>query len=618
MPYTMKDAPVKNVLPKAALRIWIDTFNAVEEDTGDEDQARQAAWSNVKKAGYRKGDEGKWVKSDAADEVSVEASDLSVIDFDRAEAMSLPSPTPTKVYAEFKFIRFGDKPNANRDGFLVDDVSDESVASLVGSPIYLQADASDHPLKMARATKRAPYQVGTVVAAEKREDGVYAVGAFQREVLEDRGIVPATLDDAFSVSMEVIFDRTKAKYRADGRVLSYKEALAAGTASPLGTPDDRSNYDARYLVPLEFHAVALLRRGRNAEVEADVLRVAAAAEGDDMDIELEWSEKDFESFLSTEDAFGAALTSRTRKNLPKSAFAYVDENGKGHLPIHDAAHVRNALARLNQTDIPAEAKRKALRKILAAAKRLGVKVDKDADVLKQYGAHQMALEERMADIHQAFYKKHGYCTPDNQNIYIRATYDDYVIFERGNKTMQVAFKEGKDGIEFDEPVEVEIVYKAVKAEASKEKIMAEPEKKPAASPQPAPEFTQTAEFKAAVEARAEELVAAKQPEIAKAAVEAHVAREKAVADRIKELEEILPFEKDEKAQVEKQVRDATDDAAYASIKTQRLEKALKGARADKAAAAANKQTPAGPTLRGGAQTPDGPKSPFDVTIPEKK
>ncbi|HHZ94387.1 MAG TPA: hypothetical protein EYN67_02250, partial [Flavobacteriales bacterium] len=45
-----------------------------------------------------------------------------------------------------------------------------------------------------------------------------------------------------------------------------------------------------------------------------------------------------------------------------------------HLPIPDAAHVRNALARLSQTDISAEAKKAALRKIKAAAKKYGIKV----------------------------------------------------------------------------------------------------------------------------------------------------------------------------------------------------------------------------------------------------
>ena len=84
----------------------------------------------------------------------------------------------------------------------------------------------------------------------------------------------------------------------------------------------------------------------------------------------------------------AKLSSKTINNLPDSDFAYIspggtkDSDGKTtprslrHLPIPDAAHVRNALARLNQTDIPAAAKKTALSKIKSKAKELGVQVSK--------------------------------------------------------------------------------------------------------------------------------------------------------------------------------------------------------------------------------------------------
>jgi len=41
----------------------------------------------------------------------------------------------------------------------------------------------------------------------------------------------------------------------------------------------------------------------------------------------------------------AQLSARERAQLPDTAFAYVDSQGKRRLPIHDASHVRNALAR---------------------------------------------------------------------------------------------------------------------------------------------------------------------------------------------------------------------------------------------------------------------------------
>jgi hypothetical protein len=74
----------------------------------------------------------------------------------------------------------------------------------------------------------------------------------------------------------------------------------------------------------------------------------------------------------------AKLTHEQRKKLPKRMFAWVDEEGKGHFPIHDAAHVRNALARFNQGHFPDKAtKRRALMKILRRARELGVEYDEE-------------------------------------------------------------------------------------------------------------------------------------------------------------------------------------------------------------------------------------------------
>jgi class 3 adenylate cyclase len=64
------------------------------------------------------------------------------------------------------------------------------------------------------------------------------------------------------------------------------------------------------------------------------------------------------------------LDSARRSELPDSAFAYVDSQGKRRLPIHDAAHVRNALARFNQVAFESEAARDRARlRLLKAAKR---------------------------------------------------------------------------------------------------------------------------------------------------------------------------------------------------------------------------------------------------------
>jgi len=69
----------------------------------------------------------------------------------------------------------------------------------------------------------------------------------------------------------------------------------------------------------------------------------------------------------------APLPSRKRSELPDSAFAYVDAGGRRRLPIHDAAHVRNALARFNQVIFDDEESRERARtKLLKAARKHGI------------------------------------------------------------------------------------------------------------------------------------------------------------------------------------------------------------------------------------------------------
>jgi hypothetical protein len=79
----------------------------------------------------------------------------------------------------------------------------------------------------------------------------------------------------------------------------------------------------------------------------------------------------------------AELDTKEREKLRSSQFAYVDSKGEEHLPIHDEAHIRNAMARFNQTDFEsASAKERARRKIVAAAKRHDIEVSDDSNVAK--------------------------------------------------------------------------------------------------------------------------------------------------------------------------------------------------------------------------------------------
>ncbi|MDP8957528.1 MAG: adenylate/guanylate cyclase domain-containing protein [Actinomycetota bacterium] len=69
----------------------------------------------------------------------------------------------------------------------------------------------------------------------------------------------------------------------------------------------------------------------------------------------------------------AKLKASERAKLPDSAFAYIDSSGNRRLPIHDEAHVRNALARFERVAFEDDAARERARKrLLNAAKKFGI------------------------------------------------------------------------------------------------------------------------------------------------------------------------------------------------------------------------------------------------------
>ena len=80
----------------------------------------------------------------------------------------------------------------------------------------------------------------------------------------------------------------------------------------------------------------------------------------------------------------AELDTQKREKLDKRTFAYVDSRGEGHLPLNDESHVRNAMARWNQTEFESgTAKESARRKIVAAAKRHGIEIGEDDKVARR-------------------------------------------------------------------------------------------------------------------------------------------------------------------------------------------------------------------------------------------
>ena len=79
----------------------------------------------------------------------------------------------------------------------------------------------------------------------------------------------------------------------------------------------------------------------------------------------------------------ATLRERARDRLRSSQFAYVDRQGGEHLPINDESHIRNAMARWNQTEFQSKtAKERARQRIVGAARRHGIEVDKSSNIAK--------------------------------------------------------------------------------------------------------------------------------------------------------------------------------------------------------------------------------------------
>jgi hypothetical protein len=77
------------------------------------------------------------------------------------------------------------------------------------------------------------------------------------------------------------------------------------------------------------------------------------------------------------------LDTKARDRLRDSSFAHIDRQGERHLPINDAAHVRNAIARFDQTDFQSKTARyAAAKRILAAAKRHDIEVDHESEVAR--------------------------------------------------------------------------------------------------------------------------------------------------------------------------------------------------------------------------------------------
>src|SRR5258708_15434158 len=112
------------------------------------------------------------------------------------------------------------------------------------------------------------------------------------------------------------------------------------------------------------------------------------------------------------------LDGKTRADVPDSAFAYIDARGRRGLPINDDAHVRNALARFNQTSFEDEAARdRARTRLLKAAKKYGI-------VPIGFMTGQLRSQSRQAAAGQAVIELGGIGTPEQLEERLRTVLGD--------------------------------------------------------------------------------------------------------------------------------------------------------------------------------------------------
>jgi len=99
------------------------------------------------------------------------------------------------------------------------------------------------------------------------------------------------------------------------------------------------------------------------------------------------------------------LSSEARQSLPDSSFCYVvTQDGKKvrKFPAHDAAHVRNGLARLPQAKLPDSAKSKILACLKRRAKKYGIKVSDEVTVEPTFGMDEGFTPEEIKAMDEFF------------------------------------------------------------------------------------------------------------------------------------------------------------------------------------------------------------------------
>jgi cation transport regulator ChaB len=327
MPYTVKNPPERiKDLPEHAQEIWVAAFNSAwDEYNGDESKCNAVAWAAVKLK-YKQDKDGKWVALDENKLETVDISDVEIL------AVGKWNGHPKEV--EFTKEDLDDLVKAFNELAGNEKLNYEP-------PVKLGHDDSQNLLQ------KDGYPAAGWVKSLKRV-GDKLIASFAQ--------VPRKLGDIIKAGgYKKVSSEVNSNYEIGGK--TYPWVLKAVSLLGADIPAVKSIQDivAQYKENKEQSLIVLYESGSPGQ--EDTL--------------AEWD-------------------TAWINNLDDSCFAYIepggekDEEGKTvpralrHLPYKgadgkvDLSHLRNALARLPQTNLSPEEMAKARAKLVAAAKEAGV------------------------------------------------------------------------------------------------------------------------------------------------------------------------------------------------------------------------------------------------------
>jgi hypothetical protein len=150
------------------------------------------------------------------------------------------------------------------------------------------------------------------------------------------------------------------------------------------------------------------------------------------------------------------------KELTAKSFAYVgdkDDPSTWKLPIHDKDHVQDALSRFDQAELPASAKAKVAKKLVAAAKRFGIDASGFA---KEYVTKEadMSFDDIECELQDELLEEFGTDSFNSPLYCLVQVFPDYLIARGPDvKLYRIPYTMDDSGeADLGEPQEVEMAY----------------------------------------------------------------------------------------------------------------------------------------------------------------